>query len=264
MLAALGRHPLIVFFALAYLFSWSYWVPVAVAGGGLSHFPGLLGPMVAAFVTWAIVDGRRGLRDLLARMFRWRVSLRWYAAAVTPAVTGLVGLGMVALFGHGFPPLHDLSSVPGLPALGWWAVAALMLVINGYGEETGWRGFAWSRLRERHSLGGAAIALTVPWAIWHVPLFWIDSGMRGMEPWVIPGWLFGLAAGAVVLGWLYERARFSILIPALFHSFLNMASSTAATGGLVAGLVSALIIVWAIIILRRHSGGNSMTDDNRR
>jgi hypothetical protein len=35
-----GR-PLGAFLVLAYVFSWSYWLPVVVTGGDLSHFPEL-------------------------------------------------------------------------------------------------------------------------------------------------------------------------------------------------------------------------------
>jgi len=54
MAAVIRRHPLPAFFVLAYLFSWSYWIPLALAGGEGSHIPGLLGPMLAAFVVGAV------------------------------------------------------------------------------------------------------------------------------------------------------------------------------------------------------------------
>src|SRR5438128_7236230 len=100
--------------------------------------------------------------------------------------------------------------MPGLPAVGWFGVFALAFLINGYGEETGWRGFAWHRLRQRHSVASAAPILAVPWAMWHIPTFWLETGMRGFPLFTLPGFLVALAAGAVVLGWLYERAQFSL------------------------------------------------------
>jgi hypothetical protein len=66
-----------------------------VAGGRASHFPGLLGPMLAAILVTGIVQGRPGLRDLGSRMVRWRVPLRWYAAATVPLAAGLVALGVL-------------------------------------------------------------------------------------------------------------------------------------------------------------------------
>ena len=77
--------------------------------------------------------------------------------------------------------------------------------------------------------------------------------MRGFPLLLLPGFFVGMAAGAVVLGWLYERARCSILIVALFHACLNMASATRGTEGVVATMASILVIAWAVAILRAHS-----------
>jgi membrane protease YdiL (CAAX protease family) len=260
------RHPLAAFFVLAYACSWAYWLPVALTGGHLSHFPGLLGPMLSALLVTATLRGWAGVRELLSRMGRWRVPLRWYGVAFVPMAAGLLALGGLWLAGRGLPSLSRLSTMPGLPAVGWVGVAILVLAINGYGEETGWRGFAWPRLRERHSLGGAAMLLAIPWAVWHLPTFWLDTGMRGFPLVQLPGLFVGMAAGAVVLGWLYERARSSILIVALFHAWLNMASATRGTEGFVAAAVSTVVIVWAVAILRvqgRRGGRREPGPDGR-
>jgi uncharacterized protein len=82
-------------------------------------------------------------------------------------------------------------------------------------------------------------------------VFWIDSGLRGFDLWLAPGWLGGLAAGAVVIGWLVERADGSLLLVAIFRAFLNMASATPATEGIPAIAASVVVIGWAVWILRR-------------
>ena len=246
------QRPLRAFFVLAYLFSWSYWVPLALNGGNGSHFPGLLGPMLAAFTVTSITLGRAGVGDLLRRMARWRVPLRWYGAALLPAAAGALGVVAMAIADGDWPSMSQMSTVPGLPAAGFVAVLALVFIINGYGEEVGWRGFAWGHLRERHGTARAAGILGLVWAGWHLPTFWLDSGMRDLDWYVIPGWIIGLMAGAVVLGWLYERSGSSLLIVALFHTFLNMASTTLATAGLPAAVTTAAVIFWAVWILRRE------------
>jgi membrane protease YdiL (CAAX protease family) len=243
------RHPLGAFFLLAYLFSWGYWVPIALTGGHRSHFPGLLGPMAAAFVVTAIVGGRPAVGRLVARMFRWTVPIRWYIAGLVPVAVGLLAVAGGALAGDGFPTWESLTTMPGLPEAGWLALVALVFVVNGYGEEVGWRGLAWPRLRHRHTLVRSAGILAGWWAGWHLPVFWLDTGLRGFDPLIIPGWLLGLAAGAIVLGWMYERSG-SLLIVALFHTSLNLASATLATEGLPAALTAMAVIVWAIVILR--------------
>jgi membrane protease YdiL (CAAX protease family) len=140
--------------------------------------------------------------------------------------------------------------MPGLRAVGWFGVLALVLVINGYGKETGWRDVAWTELRRRHTLTGAAFLLAVPWAVWHLPTFWIDSGMRDFPLPMLPGFLVGLCAGAVVLGWLYERSGSSLFVVALFHAVLNIGCASNGCEGLLAATVSMVVIFWAVWILR--------------
>lgn len=255
-------HPLAAFYVLSFILSWGYWLAVVAAGGHQSHFPGLLGPGLASIVVTALVAGSPGVADLWSRMTRWRVAPRWYLAALAPVFFGAVVLLLLVSF-RWVPTSTDLTTMPGLPAMGTVAFLLAVLVVNGYGEEVGWRGFAWPHLTSEHDRFGAALRLAAVWALWHLPTFWLDTGMT-LEPWVIPGWLVGLVAGAVVLGWLYDRARSSLFVAALFHTSLNIASATPATEGIVAGVVSGLVIVWAVVILRQDYRHRVPESDLRR
>lgn len=258
--AMIRLHPLAAFFLLTYALSWGYWIPLAVTGGHRSHFPGLLGPMMAAFVVTAVATGADGTRDLLRRMARWRVPLRWYAAALIPLAAAAVALGAVTVARRHLPSWGELSTMPGLPHIGWVAVFLLTVLVNGYGEETGWRGFAWPQLRQRHGVWGSALLLTIPWAIWHIPTFWLDTGLRGFPLLLVPAFFISMTAGAVVLGWLYERARSSIFVVALFHASINMASATVGTAA-VAPAASIAVVALAVLILRADTRATSRALD---
>jgi heme O synthase-like polyprenyltransferase len=65
-------------------------------------------------------------------------------------------------------------------------------------------------------------------------------------------WVISFPALALVIGWLYERAQSSVFVLALFHTSLNMATATKGTNGLIASLVSAVVLVWALALLRRQ------------
>jgi uncharacterized protein len=241
-------HPLTTFYLFAFALSWTYWIAAIATGGGASHFPGLAGPAVAAVVVTGLVGGRAGLLDLARRMVRWRLPLRWYLAALVPAFTGGIALAASIIAGTRVATI-DLVTMAGVPTRNWLPFLLVVLVVNGYGEEVGWRGFAWPRHRDSHELFGAALRLAALWALWHLPTFWLATGMT-MAPWMIPAWLISLLAGAVVLGWLYERSQASLLVVAIFHTCLNLASATAATES-VAAVTSAVVILWAIWILRQ-------------
>ena len=258
-LTLLGRdRVLVAYLGLAFLVSWAYWVPVVLAGGTASHYPGLLGPLVAAVVVTAATDGRTGLR----RMVGGLGAPRWWAWAVAPLLVGAVGVVVADALGNG-PSADDLADMPGVPAWSWPAVFLVVLLVGGFGEEAGWRGLAWPRLRQHLSLRDAALLLTAPWALWHLPLFWIDSGLASMPLYVVPGWLVGLASGAVVLGWLYERSG-SLALVALAHTSVNMASGTQGGEGLVAAIVSAAVIAAAVLILRADAAVHGPVDAVRR
>jgi uncharacterized protein len=165
----------------------------------------------------------------------------------------LVAAGLVLLvrWADGTDLDAGVSRMAGLPDVGWLGVAAVALLIGGFGEEIGWRGFGWPRLRERRSLRSAALLIAVPWTIWHLPLFWIDSGMRGFPLVALPGFFFSLACGAVVLGWLFDRSA-SVAVVAVWHTMVNMATATNATAVAVP-FVSIMVIVIAVWLLHHEA-----------
>jgi hypothetical protein len=88
------RQALVIFFAMAYLLSWM-WVPVAAFLDGPLLFP--IGPLVAAL---SMVTATGTWRELLGRVFRWRVPIVWYAAAIlVPAAMSLAALSTTVVIG---------------------------------------------------------------------------------------------------------------------------------------------------------------------
>lgn len=245
------RHPLACFFVLAYALSWALWLPLIVSGqivvagdGNPSHFPGLIGPALAAVTVTAITAGRAGIADLGRRMVRWHVGWRWYASvAVLPGFLA-VAVTVNALVGNGWPHPADLTRYSGLPDVGLVGVYVLAVAVNGFGEETGWRGFALPQLQRRHRPLYASLLLAIGWAGWHLPLLFVLDSFRGFNPAMLPGFLIGLACGSIVLTYVYNGTGGSILLVALWHTTYNMATATGQP--VIATMVSALVIAWAV------------------
>jgi uncharacterized protein len=85
------EHPLEVYFVMAFGISWMLWIPLVASAHGLLaggnafscfHLLGSLGPMLAALIVTGIVGGAVGLREIGARMFKWRVGIFWWALAL--------------------------------------------------------------------------------------------------------------------------------------------------------------------------------------
>src|ERR1700680_3780619 len=102
----MNRKGVIVFYVLTYAFAWGLSALfVLFPAWALAHFGRvtLWNPIVFATIwtptLWAFVlafafDGRAGLRDLLVRVFRWRVGLHWYLISTV----GIAALGLTATF----------------------------------------------------------------------------------------------------------------------------------------------------------------------
>jgi uncharacterized protein len=175
--ARASAAPLVVFFVLAYALSWASWLPIVVSGGSVgrgdawpTHLPGLLGPLIAAIVVLAVTEGRAGVRRWLATMVLWPRERRRQLAAVAPL--GFLGLGLaVVAVTDDVPPAVEFIQYSGTAAsVGAVAVA---VVVNAFGEEAGWRGYALPRLQSRLGPMRATLVLAALWAGWHAPLFFI-------------------------------------------------------------------------------------------
>ena len=252
------RHPLLCYFALAYGISWLIWAPLWLPALGVHGLPvlpfhhalGALGPIAAAFIVSAVEAGRAGPCDLLRRMGLWRGQLAWVLTALLgPYALLLLGLLAAAVFEGDAPVLANLGRSSEFPQFSALEFLAYNVVSFGFGEEVGWRGFALPRLQQRYSAWLATLWLTLGWAIWHAPLFLYRPGFMGMGVAGVIGWLFSLLTGAVLLTWLYNESRGSLLVVALFHAGVDVAFTSDASSPIVINSAGALITLWGIAVV---------------
>lgn len=256
------------FVVLAYVFAWAWSLPVAFAGetveqgqGWPTHVPALLAPLLAAFVVVGFTEGRAGTADLVGRIGRWRFSSKWWLVVVSPALVLGLTLAGLALAGQDLPAWGDFSEFSGLPSYGVISTLFLVFVLNGLGEEVGWRGYLQDRLQRRFNALSSTLIVAGIWAVWHTPFFFILSTYSGFTAMTLVMFPLGLASGAIVLTWLYNRTGRSILAVALWHTLYNMAVATTGATDLIQGVVTAVVMVAAVILViadviarRRDSG----------
>ena len=248
-----------LFFVLAFASSWVVWAPAVFLSGGpsepltlaaLLHLVGGLGPMASAFVVTALGGGSAGVRELVGRVFRWRVGAGWWVVAVlgTPILFLVAAVISRLLFG-GSPDLGEFGRSEEFSFLGLLPYWVANIVFFGFGEEVGWRGFALPRLQTgRRSALLAALILSLFWAGWHVPLFTFALGLQSMGLTAVPGWFFFMVTGSVLLAWLYNSTGGSVLIVAIFHGTLDITIDSPA-GTRLATIMGALVTIWGLAVL---------------
>lgn len=255
----IDRYPLAAFFAFAYGISWIIWAPLWLPAFGVNGLPvlpyhhafGALGPIAAAFLVSALESGSAGPADLLRRMGLWRGRIQWVAIALlAPLVLLAIAFavdsalrGGVGMLPEGFASSREF---PRFSALGFLAYNILSF---GYGEEVGWRGFALPRLQTRHSALVASLMLTVGWALWHVPLFIYRPGYTSMGAGGIAGWFFSLLTGSILLTWLYNSSRGSLLVVAIFHATVDVAFTSGLSSPFVVNTAGGVITFWGILVI---------------
>lgn len=174
-IGSIKRHPTTIYFFFAYAIAWGgilwsvgqSWFGIltgeSVFERGLSGqilvvwLIMLAGPSIAGLLMTSLVDGKKGLKQLLARFLTWRVAFKWYAAAlfIFPALLVLI-LYPLSLFS----PAYSLGSAI---ALGLFAG-----LIGASLEELGWTGFALPKLQLKYNPLAAGIILGIVHTLWHL------------------------------------------------------------------------------------------------
>ena len=199
------RHPLIAFFVLAYAVAWAF-VPFGSFGA--------FGPLVAALIVIPLTRGRAGLRELVARLIRWRVSWLWYLVALGVPLAVHLATAALSVAAGATPPSLTFSSVTTFLLV--FAMRLVNPTDGPLGEEPGWRGFAQPGLQARWSPLLSTAVLAVLIAGWHVPLFFLEDG--GLQPPVLIGGLMTTVAVTFWYAWLFNRTGGSVLLVLMAHS----------------------------------------------
>ena len=259
LVSLLKRHAVIAYFILAYAISWAVELPLAASAQGWLqtpvpaplHYLASFGPMLSALIVTAATEGSPGIRQLLAELLKWRVGLGWFLFSTLSPLALFVAAATVGYATDGkWPDLALLGEVDYLPYLGPMGAFLLWLLTFGLGEELGWRGYALPRLQKAHTALTATLILGLIWALWHLPAFFYKDTYVAMGLITgLPLLLLSILAASVVFTWLYNSTRGSLLMVILFHALFDFLSVSSAGGGAGAAIMSAGVMIWAVLIV---------------
>src|ERR687898_3036072 len=182
--AFIKSHPLLSYFALTFAISWGGMLLVIAVGGsgGVPMLAWVAGPPIAGILLTGLLYGRKGFRNLLTRMRRWRVGARWYAVAL---LTAPLVFTVVLI------PLWLISPVflPGIFAsdakVSFVLMGIVVALIVGIFEELGWTGFAVpTLLKLRYGVLATGLIVGVLWGAWHLlfQVIWASVATSGGLP----------------------------------------------------------------------------------
>lgn len=231
-----------LFFGTTYAITWGFWLAAIALGvrfdsavGLVLLLVGLTGPGIAGIGFVYLVYDEQGRADFWNRLKQVRrVGVRWFlvillipvAVTVVAAIVDLLVGGPGATWGEGVQEF-GVNPLAILPALFFATLPPIL-------EELGWRGYALDRLQLTWSALSASLILGVVWAVWHLPLFFIEGSFQAENVGfgTMGFWLFmiGIVALSVTFTWVYNNTSRSILAVILLHGWVNFVSETLEVG----------------------------------
>ena len=236
------RYQIALFFILAYVLSWLVWGTYIAEQQGLIgfHLPesffAYFALTLAVIIIALAVGGRAALMDILRRILRWRVSVKWYVLAlVVPPVLCVISVLLYRAIGGSVVMGAEVSLGAAIAYFFMFGAKAWIT------EEAAWRGFVLPRLQTRYSALVSSLILGVMWGVWHTPLFLMNG--TGQSRWPYLGFLIFAVAESVLTTWIYNSTGESVLLATLFHAATDAALSYS---GLLSGDQNAF---WLTVIL---------------
>lgn len=262
-----------IFFGVTFAITWGCWLAAIVfrvsfdsATGLLLLLSGLLGPGAAGIAFVYLVYDEPGRTDFWDRVTDVRrISARWFLVILllspvvvsTAAVADLVLGGTSVSLGEWVYEV-DTNPIAFLPTLFFATLPPLL-------EELGWRGYALDRLQLKRSALVSSLILGVVWAVWHLPLFFIEGsyqhdmvGFGTLEFWMF---MVGIVPLSVAFTWVYNNTARSIFAVIVLHGWTNFTVQTIELTGRSEVLH---IMTWFVVItlITGTWGANTLRNDD--
>jgi membrane protease YdiL (CAAX protease family) len=197
-------------------------------------------PTLMAILLLGMTEGRHGVIALLRKLGQWRISLKWYVAALGLPL-GLHLLIAVAARLLGWIPAIRLND----RSLSLILIIAIFVLLASVTEELGWRGYVLPKLLTRRSALLSALLIGIPWGLLHSPLYL--SGMPNGEASMLAGTLVVFAI-SFVLTWLFVQTGGNLPTIILCHAALNY-FGTFVKGITLAQAVFLQAVAWLILAI---------------
>jgi membrane protease YdiL (CAAX protease family) len=249
-------NELIIYFILAFTFTWSVSLPLILSRFEIINSVPLwlhnltaYGPFLAAFIVEGIYRGKSGIKKLCTGILKWRIGFWLFVfSAISPIFAlslAIISVYIITGKGVNWDLFGQIDNLPSLGILG----SILFCVLNsGIGEEVGWRGFALPRLQKTKSAFTSSIILGIIWSAWHLPFFFYVPYYLNWGIISFPAQMIGLIIASILFTWLYNSTKGSILAAALFHGVYDFAVTTKGVSEYVPIIVGAVFAIWAISI----------------
>jgi len=267
------------FFIFTFLFSWLLWLPgILITHNLVQKYDILLkinnvlvwfagvGPSFVALYLLYRNDGITGIKKVLGRIFKLDLGYWIYPIIFLIPIT-LIGAHLlnIVLFKASLPQ-------SGLLKEPWWIpVLFIVFFIFQFGEEIGWRGFALDRLQNRMNALFSSILLGSLWALWHLPMFFMNG--FGHHDYHLPfgQFLLTLILLSIIITWLQNNTKSSLFAAFVIHAYINLCGevlpliekNTERQGDYTVWLITNILLFSIVVLILSIWGYKKLVRQNR-
>ena len=248
------------FYVTCFAATWIFWIAAAMISksgndNGVSMILmlfGLMSPAVTAVIT-VLTSKSKALKHDLKRKI-----IGFYRIKPLSILAGIIGFMVIVvlsillslLFGQSisqFSFTEDFSfSIGGTSAL-------LTILLAATIEEVGWRGYGEDSVAAYFSWFTESIIFGFVWALWHLPLFWIEGtyhyGLRGLGIGYVLNFLISVSPMGFLTTWVYVKNNRSMLACIIFHLFVNTMQEKIAMTPQTKCVETIIVFIAAILIV---------------
>lgn len=221
------RYRPVLFFVLAYLFTWLFWVPAIFLPEGIGSILMVIGLVAPAVVStlFILFSGSAPLKqDLKNKIFGF-YKVRWLNVLLAIGVFAVVVVSSILLslaFGQS---LEQFSFTEDFSFTGVGIGGALLtILLASIIEEVGWKGYCEDSIGNYMNWFWESMLFGLLWSFWHFPLIFIkgtyQAGLMVNPLYVLNFFISGIPLGFVIT-WVYLVSDRSILACMVFHLFVN-------------------------------------------
>ena len=221
------RYRPVLFFALAYLFTWIFWIPAIFIKGNTGTFLMMLGLIAPAVVStlFVVFSGSDVLKKDLRQKIVGFYKVKWMNVLLAILVfAGITACSILLSLAFG-QPLSQFSFTEDFSFTGVGIGSALLtILIASIIEEVGWKGYCEDSIGNYMNWFWESMIFCVLWSFWHFPLIFIQgtyqAGLMVNPLYVINFFVSGIPLGFIIT-WVYLASDRSILACMIFHLFVN-------------------------------------------
>lgn len=217
----------VLFFVLAYVFTWIFWIPAIYVPESISPVLMLLGLLTPAVVStvFVMLSGSDALKQDLKNKIVGFYKVKWLNviwAVIVFLIVIVCSILLSLLFGQSLDQFAFVEnfSFTGVGIAGAFITITLASII----EEIGWKGYCEDSIGNYMNWFWESLIFGALWSFWHFPLIFIQgtyqAGLMVNPLYVINFFVSGIPMGFVIT-WVYLVSDRSILACMIFHLFVN-------------------------------------------